>query len=105
MSKETPFEFEGNTRAREKGGNSVPEVSAEKHDGPRATGKRVGQDAKISKCLDNATDPTLADSEVTGTKKREIGPAEAVRRKNNHSRDGRSVLGSNYPADITVGGK
>lgn len=90
------------TREREHGGNTAPTATAEKHDGPRATGKRNGQDYAISKCLDSAADSTLEESAVSG-KRREIGAAELVRRKNNRSRDNRTVLGTNYPADITVG--
>jgi len=44
----------------------------------------------------------LKDSEVTGTKKREIGPAEAVRRANNHARDMRVNLGTGKPSEIVV---
>jgi len=44
----------------------------------------------------------LSDSEVTGTKKRERGPAEKVRQKNNHSRDQKVNLGTGKPAEITV---
>jgi hypothetical protein len=103
MSTETTVKFEGNTRAREKGGNTAPRASAEQHDGPRATGKRVQVPSNPSKCLDDATDSTLDDSAVTGTKRREIGAAEKVRRANSHSRDNRTVLGTHYPADIVIG--
>jgi hypothetical protein len=43
----------------------------------------------------------LSDSLVTG-KVREIGPAEAIRRKNNHYRDSRVNLGKGKPSDIVV---
>jgi hypothetical protein len=105
MTTDTNVKFEGPTREREKGGNTAVNKTAEKHDGPRSTGKRVSQDAPISKCLDGETDSTLSDSEVSG-KRREIGPAELVRRKNNlGSRDVRTNLGRGKPSDITVGGK
>jgi hypothetical protein len=43
----------------------------------------------------------LKDSEVSG-KVREIGPAEEVRRKNNHYRDSRTNLGKGKPSEIVV---
>lgn len=43
----------------------------------------------------------LEDSVVTGTKRREVGAAEACRRKNNAARDGRTNLGVGKPATIT----
>jgi hypothetical protein len=109
MSKETtkgaqtPVKFEGSTRGRKDGGNCA-DGSGEVHDSPRAKGKHVSQDAKISRCLDGATDSTLDDSAVIGTKKREIGPAELVRRQNNlGSRDVRTNLGTGKSATVTVG--
>jgi hypothetical protein len=38
---DTKVKFEGNTREREKGGNSVPKSSPESHGSPRNKGKRV----------------------------------------------------------------
>jgi hypothetical protein len=101
MAKDTPVSF-SKTREREKGGNTVPAASAENHDGPRATGKHFGQDAKISRKLDASTDSLLEESKATGTKKREIGPAEAVRRASNHGRDSRVNLGTGKPSGIEV---
>jgi hypothetical protein len=102
--KDTPFPFEGQTRGFCGGGNSVStECGTEKHDGPYAKGKTFGQTAKISRCVNGATDSTLAESEVTGGKRQEIGAAELVRRKNSHARDNRTVSGTHFPADITIG--
>ena len=101
---DTPFPFEGETRGRCEGGQSArTECGTEKHDTPKAKGKTFGQDAKISRCLNDATDSTLAESEVTGTKRREISSAELTRRKNNHARDNRTVSGTHFPAEITIG--
>ena len=101
---DTPFPFEGETRGRCEGGNSAStDCGTEKHNSPKATGKRSGQDAAISKCLDAPTDSLLDESEVTGTKRREISSAELTRRKNNHARDNRTVSGTHFPADITIG--
>lgn len=47
-------------------------------------------------------DIELKDSEVDGTKKREVGPAEKSRQKNNHARDGRTNLGTGKPAEVVV---
>jgi hypothetical protein len=44
----------------------------------------------------------LEDSKVDGVKRREVGPAEKVRRANNQSRDARTNLGVGKPADIVV---
>lgn len=44
----------------------------------------------------------LDDSLVTGTKKRERGPAEKVRQANNHARDGRTNLGTGKPSDVVT---
>jgi hypothetical protein len=44
----------------------------------------------------------LKDSEVTGTTRREIGPAEQIRRANNHARDGRTNLGRGKPSEIVT---
>jgi hypothetical protein len=101
MATESKVEFSG-TKKREKDGQTAPTETAEKHDGPRATGKRVSQDAKISKCVNSSTDSTLEESKPTGQKKREIGPAEAVRRAANHGRDGRVNLGTGKPSGIEV---
>ena len=43
----------------------------------------------------------LDDSKVSG-KVREIGPAEEVRRANNHYRDSRVNLGKGKPSEIVV---
>jgi hypothetical protein len=110
MSKETTkgtqtlVKFEAETRGRCEGGNCAStDCGTEKHDTPKAKGKTFGQDAKISRCLNGATDSTLAESEVTGTKRQEIGAAELTRRRNNHARDNRTVSGTHFPADITIG--
>jgi hypothetical protein len=99
---DSKVEFSG-TKKRECGGNTVPTASAEQHDGPRATGKRIQVPTNPSKCLDGASDSTLSGSEVSG-KRREIGAAEKIRRANAHSRDNRTTLGTNFPADVTIGG-
>ena len=102
MATDTPVKFDG-TKKREKGGNSAPKISAEQHDSPRNKGKRVSQDAKISRCLNDVKDSTLDDSKVTG-KPREIGPAEKVRRANNlGARDSKTNLGRGKSATVTVG--
>ena len=92
---DTPFPFEGETRGRCEGGNSAStDCGTEQHDTPKAKGKTFGQDAKISRCLNDATDSTLNDSKVTGTKRRERGAAEKVRSANNvRGRDVRTNLG------------
>ena len=99
---ETKVAFEGGTREREKGGQHAATQSAEKHDSPRAKGKRVQVPSSPSKCVAAATDLTLEDSKVSGIKRREIGPAEAVRRANNHARDSRTVQGTCKPSEITT---
>ena len=43
----------------------------------------------------------LNDSKVSG-KVREIGPAEEVRRANNHYRDSRTNLGKGKPSDVVI---
>ena len=101
MAKETSVKFEGSTRGFEQGGNCA-DGNGETHDSPRAKGKRVSQDAKSSRCLNDASDSTLEESKVTGTKKREIGSAEKVRRESNHGRDARVNLGTGKPSGIEV---
>ena len=104
MATNIKVKFEGEPRGFCDGGNSAgAKCGTEKHDTPKAKGKTFGQDAKISRCLNGATDSTLAESEVTGTKRREISSAELTRRKNNHARDNRTVSGTHFPADITIG--
>jgi hypothetical protein len=98
---DTKVKFEGKTRDFNQGGNAVA-GSSESHGSSRAKGQRVGQDAKISRRLDAGTDSTLEASKVTGTKRREIGPAEAVRRANNHARDGRTNLGTGKPSEVVT---
>jgi hypothetical protein len=44
----------------------------------------------------------LSDSLVDGAKRRERGPAEKARNKNNSSRDGRTNLGVGKPSNIVV---
>lgn len=102
MSKNTSVEFSG-TKKREKGGQHAATQTAEKHDSAKALGTKNGQSYEISKCLTASSDSTLEDSsKVTGTKRREIGPAEAVRRANNHARDSRTVQGTCKPSEITT---
>lgn len=104
MAINTKAKFEGETRGLCDGGNSADaKCGTEKHDTPKAKGKTFGQDAKISRCLNGATDSTLTESEVTSSKRREISSTELVRRKNNRSRDNRTVSGTHFPADITIG--
>jgi hypothetical protein len=98
--KETTHPFEGETREHNDGGNCA-DGAGEKHDSPKAQGKRSGQDANISKCLNDAKSPALADSQVSGTR-REIGPAEQIRRANNHYRDSRSNLGKGKPSSVVT---
>jgi len=100
---DTPFPFEGVTRERECGGNTVPTESAEKHDGPYAKGKTFGQDAKISRCLNDATDSTLDDGKVTGTTRREPSAPAKIRTKNNAHRDAISNLGKGKSSSIVLG--
>jgi hypothetical protein len=102
MASESKVEFSG-TKKRDKGGNTVPKT-AESHDGLYAPGTKNGQDYAISKRIEASTDSTLEDSAVTGAKRREIGPAEAIRRKNNHSRDNRTALGTGKSSDVVIGG-
>ena len=52
---------------------------------------------------DQTTKASQSDSVAEGTKRREVGPAEAARRKNNQSRDGRSNLGNGKPSTIVIG--
>jgi len=47
----------------------------------------------------------LSDSLVDGTKRREKGPAEQARNRNNSRRDGRSNLGVGKSSTIVIGGK
>jgi len=101
MATETPVKFDG-TKKREKGGNTALAETAEKHESSRDLGTRNGQSYAISKCVTTAPS-ALDDSAVTGTKKREIGPAEAIRRKNNHFRDSRVNLGTGKPSEVVVG--
>jgi hypothetical protein len=44
----------------------------------------------------------LEDSKVDGGKRRDVGPAEKVRRENNAIRDGRTNLGVGKPAEIVI---
>ena len=99
---DTPFPFEGSTRERECGGNTAPEVSAEKHDGPYAKGKTVGQNSPISKCVKTSTDSTLDDSKVTGTTRREPSAPAKVRSANNAHRDAISNLGKGKSSSIVT---
>jgi hypothetical protein len=99
---DTPFPFEGSTRERECGGNTAPKVSAEKHDGPYAKGKTVGQDTKISRCLSDATDSTLDDSKVTGTARREPSAPAKVRSQNNFRRDQNTNLGRGKSSQVVT---
>ena len=55
MSKDTTVEFSG-TKKREKGGQHAATQSAEKHDSPRAKGKRVQVPSSPSKCVTAAID-------------------------------------------------
>ena len=45
----------------------------------------------------------LEDSIPKGTERREVGPAEATRRKINHGREGRTALGTGKSSTITIG--
>jgi hypothetical protein len=104
MSKDTPVKFD-RTRERETGGNTSVKKTAEQHDGGakgKDLGTRNGQSYAISKCLNDDKASLLDDSKPTGQKKREIGPAEAVRRAANHGRDGRVNLGTGKPSGIEV---
>ena len=98
---DTKVKFEGETRGFEQGGNCA-DGNGEAHDSPRSKDKTVGQDAAISKCITKSDDSTLDESKVTGTSNREIGPAEAVRRANNHSRDKISNLGKGKPSSVVT---
>jgi hypothetical protein len=88
------------------------------NDGPRATGEdyssKQGTDKTLGTCNgepyaishkpDVKSDAEhLEHSKVEGTKRREVGIAEKVRRQNNASRDGRSNLGVGKPATIVEG--
>lgn len=44
----------------------------------------------------------LSDSQVDGAKRREVGPAEAARRKNSQSRDARTNLGVGKSSTIVT---
>lgn len=102
--KDTPFPFEGVTRGFCEGGNNAStDCGTEKHDGPYAKGKTVGQDAKISRCLNDATDTTLDDSKVTGTTRREPSAPAKIRSKNNLHRDKISNLGKGKSSSVVLG--
>lgn len=101
MSKNTSVEFEGVTRKRECGGNKEPKSSPEKHDSPRATGKTVGQDAKISRCLNSSSDSLLDESKVNG-KRSEPSAVAKVRSANNLRRDQNTNLGRGKSSAIVT---
>ena len=101
---DTPFPFEGETRGRCEGGNRAStDCGTEKHNSPKATGKRSGQDAAISKCFDASTDSLLDESEVTGTKRREPSAPAKIRTSNNAHRDKISNLGKGKSSSVVLG--
>ena len=100
---DTKVKFEGSTRGFCGGGNCADAgCGTEQHGQSKAKGKTTGQSAAISKKLTASTDDVLEESKVTDTTKRTIGPAEAVRRANNHARDGRTNLGTGKPSEVVV---
>ena len=111
MSKETtkgaqtPVKFEGETRGFCEGGQSTStKCGTEQHGQKRNQGKVVKQDSPISKKIDaSAADSLLDESKPAGTKRREMGSVEAVRRASNRNRDNRTVAGTHMPADIVIG--
>lgn len=102
--KNTSVVFEGETRGFCGGGNSADtECGTEKHDGPYAKGKTVGQDSPISKCVKTSTDSLLDDSKVTGTTRREPSAPAKVRTKNNAHRDAITNLGKGKSSSVVLG--
>jgi hypothetical protein len=103
MAKDTPVSF-SKTREREKGGNTVPAASAENHDGPRATGKRIQVPTNPSKRVTASTDSLLDDSKVSGTTRREPSAPAKIRSANNLRRDQNTNLGRGKSSDVVLGG-
>lgn len=101
---DTKVKFEGETRGFCGGaGNSAStKCGTEQHGQKRNQGKVVKQDSPISKQVKNSADSLLDESKVSGTSNREIGPVEAVRRANNHSRDKITNLGKGKPTGIVT---
>jgi hypothetical protein len=103
VSKDTPVKFDS-TKKREKGGNTVPKTSAENHDGPRATGKRIQVPTNPSKRVTASTDSLLDDSKVSGTTRREPSAPAKIRSANNLRRDQNTNLGRGKSSDVVLGG-
>lgn len=75
-----------------------------KNEGRRGTSTEQHASDRASKEVkrDQSTKASLSDSVVDGTKRREVGPAEVARRKNNQSRNSRTNLGVGKSSTVVV---
>jgi hypothetical protein len=102
MSKTTSVKFEGETRGRCEGGQSASaKCGTEKHDSPRSKGKTFGQDAKISRRVDDSSASLLDESKVGG-KRSEPSAVAKVRSANNLRRDQNTNLGRGKSSAIVT---